>query len=116
MVNESWHVVVILLLFFLTPAALASDPMAPPYAREKSTGEYSKKLNIKKSTVQGYILRQIVSREKDRSAVVNGYVVNEGSYINNAYVERIKENSVVLIIKSKRKEIILESKLPKIRR
>ena len=90
--------------------------MAPPYARDKSVSdEYSQKVNVKKIKKQRYVLRQIVNREKDKSAVINGYIVNEGSYIHNAYVRHIKENSVVLNVEGKRKEIVLESKLPRIR-
>ncbi len=117
MVNGFWLVAILSVLFFLAPVTLAVDPMAPPSARGKNLiDEYSKKVKVKKTKVQGYVLRQIVSREKDKSAVINGYIVNEGSYINNAYVYKIKENSVVLSVKGKRKEITLESKLPRIRR
>ena len=116
MANGCGHFAMICLVVLLAPFALGGDPMAPPNARDKGVNdEYSRKVDVKKSKKQRYILRQIVNRKKDKSAVINGYIVNEGSYINNAYVRRIKENSVVLSVKGKRKEIMLESKLPRIR-
>ena len=116
MANGFWCVAILGPLILLAPLALGGDPMAPPHFKGKGgNDEYSPKTEIKKVVKQRYILRQIVSRENDRSAVINGYIVNEGSFINNAYVRHIKENSVVLSVKGKLKEIILESKLPRIR-
>ena len=106
-----------LCLCVLSLPVLGLDPMAPPYARGKaSSDEFSQKLQVSKPKQQAYVLRQIVSREEVKSAVINGYIVNEGSYIHNAFVRKINENSVVLNIKGKRKEIILENPLPRIRR
>ena len=104
-----------LLVIFVMPV-LGFDPMAPPgTAPIKDSGKNFQKID-KKPKVQGYVLRQIVIHKSVKSAVINGYIVNEGSTIHNAYVQSIKENSVVLNVLGKRREIILESKLPKIRR
>jgi len=97
-------------------AALAYDPMAPPGFEQgeiDSSGE-KRKAN-KKAIKRGYILRQIVIYPHSKSAVINGYVVNEGSYLKNAQVEKIEENSVVLKVSGKRRVLILEPPLPKIR-
>ncbi|MEH6346541.1 MAG: hypothetical protein V7785_15725 [Bermanella sp.] len=108
-----------LLLFLGLPVSkvLSFDPMAPPGAN-KSINEIStsKKPSSPRAIKDSYILRQIVIRNNSRSAVINGYVVNEGSLIKNAKVQKIDENSVVIKVSGKHRVLTLESALPNIRR
>ena len=109
---------VALVLFVGLPASkvLSFDPMAPPGANQGIKETFtSKKSSSPRKLKDSYILRQIVIHEKLRSAVINGYVVNEGSYLKNAQVEKIEENSVVLKVSGKRRVLTLEPPLPKIR-
>lgn len=107
----------LLLLGLPVSKVLSFDPMAPPGV-DKSIDEVStsKKSSSSRAIKDSYILRQIVIRNNSRSAVINGYVVNVGSFIKNAKVQKIDENSVELKVSGKRRVLILESALPNIRR
>ena len=117
MASLFWPRASLWLLVIMAPLAFGFDPMAPPNAKNETVQSgISKKAQPKKIKQQAYVLRQIVSRDTLKSAVINGHVVTEGTYIDGAFIQSIKENSVVLKVKGKRTEIILESKLPRIRR
>ncbi len=106
-----------LLSLLVGQVAWAYDPMAPPgYETAFVDEEKVEKKSAKKHNRPNYILRQIVHRGDNRSAVINGYVVNEGTYLKNAYVKTISENSVVLSVSGRDKTLKLEAKLPKVRR
>ena len=101
--------------------ALGYDPMAPPgFERgEIDSVTASKKPSPKaktKAKASDFVLRQIVIHASSRSAVINGYIVSEGSYIKGARVQRINSNSVELMVLGKKKVLTLEVKLPRIRR
>lgn len=90
------------------------DPTAPPGAQSVSVKDIKKKsVQVKKPA---FILRQIVINGEKKSAVINGYIVNEGSYINNALVKAIDKETVKLSLAGKTKVLRLKTRLPKIRR
>lgn len=97
------------------------DPMAPP-GYSKGTIDNAMQGVAKKETVTtkpaetGFILRQVVISPSGKSAVINGYIVNEGSYLKNAYVKSIEANSVTLLVKGKTRQLTLEESVPRIRR
>jgi len=97
--------------------AQAFDPMAPPGFKggeiESSTAT---KKSPKKTKKSGYVLRQIVIHASNKSAVINGYIVNEGGYIKDALVKKINKNTVELMVSGKKKVLTLEARLPRIRR
>ena len=90
------------------------DPTAPPGAQSYKVPSATKKVNAVKKT--GFVLRQIVINGENKSAVINGYIVNEGSYINNALVKSINKETVKLSLAGKTKVLRLQTRLPKIRR
>lgn len=92
---------------------LAFDPMAPPGYQRAESG--SKAIVTKKTRSADYVLRQIVIRKDQKSAVINGYVVNEGGYIKGARVTRIEANKVVLELKNKQKILRLKPNIARIR-
>jgi hypothetical protein len=103
---------------FVSPIlAIAYDPMAPPgYQQSEIDSAVGKEKSIKKVKVRDFTLRQIVIYPNSKSAVINGYVVNEGSYLKNALVKKISKNTVELLVRGKKKVLTLEAKLPRIRR
>jgi len=107
----------LMLAYLMGRAALAFDPMAPP---EFKGGEQDSPVVTKKSTKKSkknvYVLRQIVIHPSNKSAVINGYIVNEGSYIKDALVKKINKNTVELLVLGKKKILTLEARLPRIRR
>ncbi len=114
--NVVWSV---LLIIFISFSSFAYDPMAPPGFERgdiDSNLVNASKAVKKKTKKPGYILRQIIIRPTIKSAVINGYIVHEGSYLKGAKVEKIKVNSVELTVLGKRKILTLEAKLPRIRR
>ncbi len=116
--NKSRYLISIFSLFFvICHNSQAYDPMAPPgYEATFTDGQKNIKRAAHKSERANYVLRQIVHRGEKRSAVINGYVVNEGSYLKNAYVKSIGKNSVVLSISGRDKTLKLEASLPRVRR
>jgi hypothetical protein len=97
--------------------AIAYDPMAPPGYQQSEIGStVGKEKTIKRVKVRDFTLRQIVIYPHNKSAVINGYVVNEGSYLKNALVKKISKNTVELLVLGKKKVLTLEAKLPRIRR
>ncbi len=107
-----------LLLYLWALPALGFDPMAPPgYERGNINGYSASKGQVKKVTSgkRDFVLRQIVFHEKRKSAVINGYILNVGSYLKGAYVQAINETSVELIVAGKKRVLTLETKLPKVR-
>ncbi len=116
--KQNFYVISMCTLFcVISQSSQAYDPMAPPgyetlFVDEKKV----EKKSTKKHKRPNYILRQIVHHGENRSAVINGYVVNEGSYLKNAYVKTIGENSVVLSVSGRDKTLMLEAKLPRVRR
>ena len=114
--NLVWSV---LLIIFISFSSMAYDPMAPPGFERgdiDSSSLSSSKLVKKKLKKSDYILRQIIIRPTTRSAVINGYIVHEGSYLKGAKIEKIKVNTVELTVLGKRKVLTLEARLPRIRR
>ena len=109
--------VFISILLLASSLSWAFDPMAPPGmdGSAKRVPSASKKAATVKKAAAFY-LRQIVIKGERRSAVINGYIVNEGSYINSALVEKIEENKVTIKHKGKIKVLTLQTRLPKIRR
>ena len=106
----------VMLVCLICLPALAFDPMAPPgFERGAATTTATKKSPVKIKRAQ-FILRQIVIRPSKRSAVINGYIVNEGSYIKEALVKKINNNTVELVVLGKKKVLTLEARLPRIRR
>ncbi len=104
-----------LLLFFLSPTlTMAYDPMVPPsYNKEKKDVKVKPR---KKIRARDFTLHQIVIYPDRKIAVINGYIVNEGSYLKKALVKKINENTVELRVSGKKKMLSLEAKLPRIRR
>ncbi len=113
-------VLALLVALYCVPV-FAYDPMAPPGFDRSGTGfaTDTKKLKTKsktKSKSAGFVLRQIVIHPSNKSAVINGYIVNEGSYIKKALVKKINTNTVELVVLGKKKVLTLEARLPRIRR
>ncbi len=111
-----WNV---LLMIFISFSSLAYDPMAPPGFERGDIDSSSANANKgikKKANKAAYTLRQIVIHPTNKSAVINGYVVQEGSYLKGAKVEKININTVELTVLGKPKVLTLEAKLPRIRR
>ena len=97
--------------------ALGYDPMAPPgFERGEIDSVTASKKPSPKTKGSGFVLRQIVIHASSKSAVINGYIVSEGSYIKGARVQHINSNSVELMVLGKKKVLTLEAKLPRIRR
>ncbi len=104
--------------------AIAFDPMAPPgYERGNIDSFFNKKKESSnnsakkpKKQAKDYILRQIVIHGAGKSAVINGYVVNEGSWLKGGFIQTINKESVEIIVAGKKRVLTLEVKLPKIRR
>ncbi len=116
MANFFYLVVLLLLAGLPASKVLSFDPMAPPGSNQSINETFTaKKSSSPRKLKDSYILRQIVIHKKLRSAVINGYVVNEGSYLKNAQVEKIEENRVVIKVSGKRRVLTLELALPKIR-
>ena len=117
MASFSYLVALVLLMALPASKVLSFDPMAPPGAQKDKTDYLNARKSTRKKVVKdSYILRQIVIHNHARSAVINGYIVNEGSFINNAQVQKIEENSVVIKVLGKRRVLTLEPALPNIRR
>ena len=113
----------VLIVMCLPLSGWAFDPMAPPgfnkgtidnAMQNGKASQTSVKTQAKKT--EGFTLRQVVISNAGKSAVINGYIVNEGSYLNNAYVKTIEANSVTLLVKGKIRQLTLEESIPKIRR
>jgi len=101
----------------LSVPAKAYDPMAPPGFKDgEIDSTTATKKSPKKAKKSGYVLRQIVIHASNKSAVINGYIVNEGSYIKDALVKKINNNTVELVVLGKKKVLTLEASLPRIRR
>ncbi|MEY8205076.1 MAG: hypothetical protein RPR40_08350, partial [Bermanella sp.] len=84
--------------------ALAYDPMAPPgFERGEIDSVTASKTSPTKTKdrASDFVLRQIVIHDSSKSAVINGYIVSEGSYIKGARVQRINSNSVELMVLGK---------------
>lgn len=99
----------------------AYDPMAPPGFNKGTIdnamqGAVAKKQTKKQSKQSGYTLRQVVISPTGKSAVINGYIVNEGSYLKDAYVKSIEANKVTILVKGKIRQLTLEESVPRIRR
>lgn len=111
-----WFFNVLLIVFAAN--SWGFDPMAPPGYDLLDVDGVNKKeaSSIKKSVQAEYVLQQIVIKDVSRSAVINGYVVNEGSYLKKARVKKINSNTVILDVSGKEKTLTLESRLPKVRR
>lgn len=103
------------LCLMLSSGSWSFDPTAPPGAQSVQTPS-AQPSNITKVKKPGFILRQIVINGENKSAVINGYIVNEGSYINNALVKAINKETVKLSLAGKTKILRLQTRLPKIRR
>ena len=117
MKKNSYLICTFSLFFVISYNSQAYDPMAPPgYGSTFGNDKKNIEPSVKKNDRPNYVLRQIVHRGEKRSAVINGSVVNEGSYLKKAYVKRIGENSVVLNVSGKDKTLKLETSLPRIRR
>jgi|GEM_PF-1704678 len=102
---------------WLAVPALAFDPMAPPgFKGNEIDSAVATKKTPKKAKKSGYVLRQIVIHASNKSAVINGYIVNEGGYIKDALVKKINKNTVELMVLGKKKVLTLEARLPRIRR
>lgn len=87
------------------------DPMAPPgYGNVIS--EKPKKIEKRK---EHYHLRQILVRENGNRAVINGYVLKEGEYINRAKIISIETNKVTLSKAGKISVIKLHDPVKKVR-
>jgi predicted acyltransferase (DUF342 family) len=101
----------------LSSWAWSYDPTAPPGSQPVNV-PLDKKIrkNAKQVKKPGFVLRQIVINGEKKSAVINGYIVNEGSYINNALVKAIDKETVKLSLAGKTKVLRLKTRLPKIRR
>jgi len=96
---------------------MAYDPMAPPgYDQSHLEVTTSKVKTSKKIKRRGFTLRQIVIYPNSKRAVINGYVVHEGSYLKNAFVKKINKNTVEILVLGKKRILTLEAKLPRIRR
>lgn len=109
--RKLWLLIVTLLIPVF---AWSYDPMAPP-GYQQLKPEYKSK--VKKTSAQtGYILRQIVISQKGKSAVINGYVVNEGSYLKNAVVKSIQANKVILKVSGKEQVLYLNPESVRVRR
>lgn len=93
--------------------AMAFDPMAPPGFQKIDRKEST----VSKSKPSGpnYILRQIVIRGDNKSAVINGYVLNEGGYIKGARVKRINKQNVVIDVSGKEKTLNLKPNVARVR-
>jgi hypothetical protein len=89
------------------------DPMAPP-----GYGNTTKNSTIKKMVENKtyYNLRQIVISDNGNRAVINGYLVKEGEYINSARVMKIEVNKVTLSKAGKVSVIKLNNPVKKVRR
>lgn len=111
-----WFFNICVLVF--TTASWGYDPMAPPgYDQLDIDGGNKKTVAATKAKrAPAFVLQQIVIKQSNRSAVINGYVVNEGSYLTNARVKKINPNTVVLMVSGKEQTLTLESRLPKVRR
>lgn len=97
--------VLILLLGALLPSAHVSavDPMRPAFL----DGAPKTKTTTKKKQPAQFTLQQIRISDSDTSAVVNGQLVREGSWLLGAKVVEIKDKRVILNHKGKRKELSL---------
>lgn len=98
----------------LVSSAWAFDPMAPPGFQKKSVPASTLKKAAK--IAPKYILRQIVIRGDRKSAVINGYVLNEGDLIKGAKVMKIEANKVILEISKKQKTLQLKPNIARVRR
>lgn len=109
--------VITCLCLFVSSLAWSYDPTAPPGAQSVSAPSVKTiKGKLKQAKKPAFILRQIVINGENKSAVINGYIVNEGSYINNALVKAINKETVKLSLAGKTKVLRLITRLPKIRR
>jgi len=112
-----------LFFIFFTFVAWGYDPMAPPGYNKgtidnaiQANKKHSKRPTPTSSKKDSLVLRQIVTSDASRSAVINGYIVNVGSYIKNAYVKEISDQSVTLLVKGKKRILTLEESIPRVRR
>lgn len=115
-------ILVVMLIGYLH-TAFAYDPMAPPgfnkgtidNAMHQSVSEKKKQVKTKTASA-GFTLRQVVISPAGKSAVINGYIVNEGSYLNSAYVQSIEADQVIILVKGKTRTLTLKEAVPRIRR
>ena len=114
-------ILVVMLIGYLH-TAFAYDPMAPPGFNKGTIDNAMQQAVSEKNQVQkqkapaGFTLRQVVISPAGKSAVINGYIVNEGSYLNNAYVQSIEADQVTLLVKGKTRTLTLKEAVPRIRR
>lgn len=104
----------ILLIVCCCAIAETYDPMMPAGYRVKEIKHTVTKL--KATPPASYVLRQILLSERGNRAVINGYVVKEGSTIAKARVSKIESNKVVLIHSGKQVVLTLNHQIPKVRR
>ncbi len=114
--NGHSYCLYLLVFTFCVMPAWAYDPMAPPGFERGEIDNTKGKTKTSKKAKRNFILRQIVIYPNSKSAVINGYVVHEGSYLKGALVKKINDNTVELLVLGKKKVLTLEAKLPRIRR
>lgn len=105
-----WTLIIAVLIAVNT---MAFDPMAPPGFQKIDRKNNS--VSRTKPAESKYILRQIVIRDAYKSAVINGYVVNEGGYIKGAKVMLIDKQAVVINVSGKEKTLYLKPNVARVR-
>lgn len=108
-------------LSLLPSLSWSFDPTAPPgYEAGTLDGAMGKqsvyKRTPKKTASPEWTLRQIVYRPDGKSAVINGWVVQEGDTVKGAVIKRIEPEKVVLSAKGKEVVLSIAPSRPKIRR
>lgn len=112
---------VTLLMWLMSPLTWGFDPTAPPGYEAGTVDSAMGKQSVylvspKKTVAPEWILRQIVYRVDGKSAVINGWVVQEGDTVKGAIIKRIEPEKVVLSAKGKDVVLSIAPDRPKVRR
>lgn len=112
---DKYKIIFITMSFGFVSFSWGYDPMAPPGVQSYKPS--NKKITNEKPVQPSYVLRQIVIRENDnKSAVINGYVLNEGGYLKGALVKNIYANKVILDVAGKERILYLKPNVARVRK
>lgn len=93
----------------VTDASILNDPTRPIFQEEKSNDNIViDDVVYQKSSI---ILQSLFVSEKNKVAVINGVVVEEGDAIDGVMVVDIKKSHVSLLFKSKKVKLIMSKKI-----
>lgn len=111
---KSW---LLLIVLWVSADVYGIDPMAPPgYRGDGQVPGHGLGVNGKKANKPRYVLRQIMVKGDDSSAIINGVIVRVGDKVGKAKVIKIAEKRVTLKLTSGYQVLTLESRYPSVRK